>query len=251
VTPEEPAWTTPVLDPSLPVTAQELAPPVVDDRGGSGNVTTYGSVLEPAPSEGGACGYGTTQIYAYAAINVNVQPGDGQGQWNGGHICGQCARVAVATASGERSTVLRILDKCPDDNCGIDLGGEPAAALMGVDAGRYSGVWQFIPCTGLEGVSDGPPSIFVKEGSNEWWALIQVRNPPAALLSIRWERLDASASGELPYAIEAENFYSVPEELRSSDAAVRLILTFDFGIELQTEIAGSDLTLENAVYALE
>ena len=248
---EAATWTTPVLDQGRPVTAQEPVAPQVDESGGRGNVTTYGNVLDPMPSEGGACNYGITSIYGFAAINVNVEPGDGQGQWNGGRICGQCARVTVATDRGELSAVVRIVDKCPDDHCGIDLGGGPAATVMGTAPGRYSGVWQFIPCDGLQGVSDGPPSLFVKEGSNAWWALVQVRNPPAAVLGIRWEAADGSASGEFAYATEAENYYAVPEEVRANDAPILLTVSFDFGIEIQTQVTGSSLTVENALYPLQ
>ena len=54
-------------------------------------------LLIPEYSEGGACNYGSTGIKYYAAINVNQIPGDLKGQWQGGQICGRCARVRVTT----------------------------------------------------------------------------------------------------------------------------------------------------------
>ena len=40
--------------------------------------------------------------------------------------------MRVVTSDGAvRTTAVRIVDKCPDDHCGIDLGGAPAAVIMG------------------------------------------------------------------------------------------------------------------------
>jgi hypothetical protein len=200
--------------------------PSVTDEGGSGNVTTYGSVADPAPSEGGACNYGKTGIYSYAAISVNVSPGDDQGQWNDGRICGQCAEVWAETPSGVKTTVVRIVDKCPDAYCGIDLGGLPAQELMGRQAGRYDGGWKFVPCGGHDNVFDGPTAIYVKEGSNPYWSIIHVRNPPARVVSISWET--DTDSGVLDWATEAENYFSVPEAVRNEAGAVRLTIVYDF-----------------------
>ena len=58
--------------------------PTNEAWGGVGNVTTYST----SPSAGGACQYGTTQVRYFAAISVNLQPGDGKGAWQNGRICG-------------------------------------------------------------------------------------------------------------------------------------------------------------------
>lgn len=222
--------------------------PQISEQGGSGNVTTYGNVINPEPSRGGACNYGETEILNFAAIHVNLNSGDGLGQWNGGRICGQCAEVRVETANGPKMTTVRIVDKCPDAFCGIDLGGAPARATMGTSPGRYDGTWQFIPCPADPAVSDGPPALFVKEGSNPWWAIIQVRNPPAAVVSISWQ--SSSGSGTFTYATEAENFYTVPESVRNTAETVTLTITYDFGIQHTIGIVGQLLTVESAVYKI-
>lgn len=151
--------------------------PVFTDKGGEGDVTTYGSISEPEFSQGGACNYGSTGIRYYAAINVNQFPGDLGGQWQGGQICGACARVRVRTREGEiRSAIVRIMDKCPDDNCGMDLGGAPAGEIMKDQPGRYSGEWEWVSCEGAQGVSDGPPSLFVKAGSGRWCIAVRLNS---------------------------------------------------------------------------
>jgi hypothetical protein len=54
--------------------------PVVDPDGGLGNITMYTTEA----SSGGACNYGATGVMYFAAVNVNVTPGDGRGHWQGG-----------------------------------------------------------------------------------------------------------------------------------------------------------------------
>ena len=60
------------------------ADPVLVENGGKGSVTTYGSITAKETSLGGACNYGQTNIQYYAAIHVNVSPGDDKGPWDGG-----------------------------------------------------------------------------------------------------------------------------------------------------------------------
>ncbi len=235
---------------TMPFDAQTPSDPVVDENGGEGNITTYGSVTDPAPSIGGACNYGTTDIYNFAAVNVNVSAGDGLGQWNDGRICGQCAEVSAETSEGTKTTVVRIVDKCADEYCGMDLGGLPAQTLMGNQPGRYAGSWVFVPCDDAPELSDGPPTLFVKEGSNPWWALVQVRNPPAAVLSIAWGA-ESGDAGHFEYASEADNFFSVAEAVLTAEETVTLTIQFDFGISLTTQITGSSLAVENATYLLD
>lgn len=188
--------------------------PVITDSLSYGDVTTYGGVGNSNPSAGGACNYGVTGITHYAAIQVNQVPGDLRGQWNGGRACGKCFEVRARTPGGWKTTHVRIVDKCPDGFCGIDLGGAPATDLMGIQAGRYSGEWRPVSCEGLPGVSDGPAALHVKEGSNRWWSLVHVRNPPAAVREVRLRRDQVGAAWtNLAWAIEAENFFKVPESI--------------------------------------
>jgi expansin (peptidoglycan-binding protein) len=198
--------------------------PVVSDTGGHGDVTTYGGVNNAKPSSGGACNYGETGITHYAAIQVNLLPGDLRGQWQGGKICGQCVEIKARTADGWKRTVARIVDKCPDGNCGIDLGGAPATELMGAQAGRYSGSWRFVSCVGETGVFDGPAALHVKGGSNAWWSLVQVRNPTAAVLGMRLRPATSLGAWDtLTWATEAENFFKVPTPILSDSTTPRVL----------------------------
>ncbi len=238
----------------MPIGVGHVTPgiPIFTDKGGDGDVTTYGSISEPEFSQGGACNYGSTGIRYYAAINVNQFPGDLEGQWQGGQICGACARVRVRTREGEiRSAIVRIMDKCPDDNCGIDLGGAPAGEIMKNQPGRYSGEWEWVSCEGVQGVSDGEPSLHVKEGSGRWWSLVQVRNGPDAVLEIRARKaIDGEWLG-LHWATEAENFISIPVEILQDSGDWELEVIWMNGLTAFLRIPGEKLAIEEASYVLE
>jgi len=218
--------------------------PQLGDTSGYGDVTTYGGTAGGTPSQGGACNYGATGILNYAAIQVNRLPGDMQGQWRGGRVCGQCVEVRARTPDGWKSTVVRIVDKCPDADCGIDLGGTPAGILMGNKPGRYAGEWTFVSCEGQPDVSDGPPSLFIKEGSNAYWSLIQVRNPAERVLGIRSRRAGAAVWTDLAWATEAENFFRVPDTVLADSSAYDLKVDLPRGTGYVLRCPGSALAAE-------
>jgi len=222
--------------------------PILTDSTSYGDVTTYGGVGNANPSSGGACNYGATGITHYAAIQVNRIPGDLHGQWDGGRMCGQCFEVRARSATGWRSTVVRIVDKCPDGDCGIDLGGAPATELMGIQAGRYSGEWTKVPCAGHAGVSDGPPSLYVKDGSSVWWSLVQVRNPPSAVAGIRLRPARLPEMWDtLAWATEAENFFKVPSRVLQDSVPYELEIAFRSGDPVRTSLAPSRLATPGSV----
>jgi len=222
-----------------------LSEPVVTATGGYGAVTTYGNVTNPEKSVGGACNYGITQISQYAAAHVHLSPGDQSGLWQSGHACGDCYRVRVGGVSGWKTTVVRIVDKCPDAWCGIDLGGAPALALMGEKPGRYSGEWEHIPCADELGTSDGPPVLHIKEGSNAWWSLVQVRNGPSATTSVTYTLLSSQTIGSFSWATEAENFWKIPAEVLASGDSLELVITFRTGEPKTVRTTAAALAMEN------
>lgn len=231
----------------------DASPPSIPkllDTAGFGDVTTYGDVTDPAASAGGACNYGPTDILGFAAIQVDRLPGDAQGQWRGGRICGQCMEVRARTPTGWKATVVRIVDKCPDANCGIDLGGAPAKELMGDKPGRYSGEWTFVSCDGHPGVSDGDPALFVKDGTNAWWSLVQVRNPAERIISMRIRATAATAWTEMEWASEAENFFHVPERVLGDTAQYEVQAFLPHGSPYSLRCRGTALAQAKASFPL-
>lgn len=227
-----------------------LSYPVVTATGGYGAMTTYGNVSDPEFSGGGACNYGATKILNYAAVHVDVSPGDADGLWDGGRHCGDCLRVRVGSETGWRTTIVRVVDACPDEYCGVDLGGNPAKALMGAKPGRYSGEWEWVDCNGAEGVFDGDATLYVKDGSNQWWSIVQVRNGPAAVTSMHWIHMDGSTGGKFKWATEAENFYKVPAEVLSSSEQVKIIFEYRNGESDTLAVIGTELGIEKASFPI-
>jgi aryl-phospho-beta-D-glucosidase BglC (GH1 family) len=228
--------------------ATPVYPEILSD-GGLGNVTMYST----AASDGGACNYGTTDIMSYAAMSVNVLPGDAQGQWQGGKICGQCAEVTALTSQGPKSVIVRITDKCPDAFCGIDLGGSAPGQVMLDGSGRYTGKWRFVSCDGHPEVSDGAPTLEVFNGSNAWWSRVHVRNGRMATVSITWQDAAGGAGGEFPFADDPENTFEVPVDtvLQSGMQSVLITVHYGDGTTATVTLSPGQLATAAASYPLD
>ncbi len=217
------------------------ADPELTENGGKGSVTTYGSITAKETSLGGACNYGQTNIQYYAAIHVNVSPGDEKGPWNGGAACGGCVRVKAKTSDGWKRVTVRITDRCPDADCGVDLGGAPASDIMGIQVGRYYGEWEFVSCEGVEGVWGDSTSIWVKESASEFWSIIHVRNPKDMVKSITIYSVDTRDFYELEMVVGTENFWTVPPEILQTDNRYRIVVKYRSGTDDEWKIKGSEL----------
>ena len=217
------------------------ADPVLTENGGKGSVTTYGSITAKETSLGGACNYGQTNIQYYAAIHVNVSPGDDKGPWQGGAACGGCVRVKAKTPDGWKTVTVRITDRCPDANCGVDLGGAPASDIMGISVGRYYGEWEFVSCEGVEGVWGDSTSLWVKEGASEFWSIVQVRNPKDMVKAIKIYGIDTRDFYELEMVVGTENFWTVPVQVLKTDNRYRVVVSYRTGTDDEWKIKGSEL----------
>ena len=222
------------------------ADPTLVENGGKGSVTTYGSITAKETSLGGACNYGQTNIQYYAAIHVNVSPGDDKGPWNGGMACGGCVHVKAKTPDGWNEVTVRITDRCPDANCGVDLGGAPASDIMGIQVGRYYGEWEFVSCEGVEGVWGDSTSIWVKEGASTYWSIIQVRNPKDAVRKIVFNEVEGDKTYPLEFVVGTENFWTVPKEILQSEKSYSVVVTYRSGTDDEWILKGSDLAVPEA-----
>ncbi len=222
------------------------ADPELTENGGKGSVTTYGSITAKETSLGGACNYGQTNIQYYAAIHVNVSPGDDKGPWDGGMACGGCVHVKAKTPDGWKEVTVRITDRCPDANCGVDLGGAPASDIMGIQVGRYYGEWEFVSCEGVEGVWGDSTSIWVKEGASTYWSIIQVRNPKDAVRKIVFNEVDGDKTYPLEFVVGTENFWTVPKEILQSEKSYSVVVTYRSGTDDEWILKGSDLAVPEA-----
>jgi expansin (peptidoglycan-binding protein) len=227
--------------------AVDASYPVVSADSALGNVTEYST----SPSNGGACLYGNTDVSFFAAVSVNVAPGDGKSHWQEGRICGECAKVTAITSQGPKQVVVRIMDKCPDVNCGIDLGGNAPKTIMLDGFGRYEGAWELISCVGHDEVFDGPTSLYVKDGSNAFWAAVQVRNPPMSVTAMNWQnKTQANDHGTFEYASpQIENYYFVPTQVLQANATFDITVTYRDGSTDRIALSSAQLANAESSYA--
>ena len=121
----------------------------------SGEGTYYGA------TGGGNCSFPATPN----DLNVGAM---NQTDYAGSAVCGACAEV-----TGPRGTLrIRIVDRCPECQPGdIDLSESAFEAIADPIAGRVPITWQYVPC-----LVSGPIVYHFKEGSNQWWTAVQIRN---------------------------------------------------------------------------
>ncbi|MBN1538190.1 MAG: hypothetical protein JW908_15740 [Anaerolineales bacterium] len=116
--------------------------------------------------------------YYYAtgegACMFDASPGDlmvaamNAEEYENASYCG--AYVHVIGPSGE--ITVRIVDLCPECKAGhLDLSQQAFAQIAGLPLGRVDITWQVI-----SPVLAGPIAYHFKDGSNQWWTAVQVRN---------------------------------------------------------------------------
>jgi expansin (peptidoglycan-binding protein) len=83
-------------------------------------------------------------------------------------VCGSYIQV-----TGPKGTVtIRIVDLCPECHAGhLDLSREAFALIADLPQGRVPITWQVV-----SPALTGPIAYHFKEGSNQWWTAVQVRN---------------------------------------------------------------------------
>lgn len=103
-------------------------------------------------------------------------------------VCGSCVRIDGPAGSVD----VRIVDQCPECPQGdIDLSPEAFAQIAAIELGRVPIEWTYIPCP-----VDGPIVYHFKDGSNQWWTAVQIRNHRHAIE--RFEVRDGEAWVEVP-----------------------------------------------------
>ncbi len=110
---------------------------------------------------GGACSFGPSpNDLMVAAMNAD--------EYNHAAVCG--AYVHVIGPKG--AVTVRIVDLCPGCKAGdLDLSEEAFGQIANLPQGRVPITWQVVSPT-----LAGPIAYHFKDGSNEWWTAVQVRN---------------------------------------------------------------------------
>ena len=131
-------------------------------------------------------------------------------QWQGSAWCGACADVSGPLGSLR----LRIVDLCP--GCGhghLDLSPQAFEKIAELPQGRVDINWQFVSCE-----VSGPLTYKYKDGANQWWTAVQVRNHKLPIARVEWSP-DGSAwhpteRQDYNYFLDASGFGSGPVRIR-------------------------------------
>ena len=93
--------------------------------------------------------------------------------------CGAC----VAVDGPDGSTTVRIVDRCPGCPQGnIDLHPDAFAMLADPQLGIVPITWRYVSCPG-----DGNIVYHFKEGSNQWWTAVQIRDHRNAIATFEYK----------------------------------------------------------------
>ena len=132
----------------------------------SGEATYY------AADGSGNCSFDPSpQDLLVAAIN--------DADYQGSLACGACALVD----GPDGTVVVRIVDRCPECSRGdLDLSSEAFSRIAELARGRVPISWRYVACE-----VDGPVRYQFKEGSNQWWTAVQLRNTRYAVQSLEAE----------------------------------------------------------------
>lgn len=134
--------------------------------------------------------------------------------------CGACAHLKGP--SGE--VTIRIVDQCPECKPGdIDLSPEAFAKIAAIELGRVDISWQYVPCA-----VTGPIVYRFKEGSNQWWTAVQLRNHVHAIAKLEY---DAGGGSFVAVNRESYNYFVEPSGMGPGPYTFRV-----------TDVYGSVLT---------
>jgi expansin len=207
--------------------------------GGDDGTTPGGSCEAPVESRGEGTYYSATGA---GNCSFDATPNDlmvgamnavdyGTADW-----CGACVEVD----GPDGSVVVRIVDQCPECPQGdIDLSREAFGMISPLAAGRIAITWREVPCT-----VTGPIAYHFKDGANQWWTAIQIRNHRYPIAKLEAKDAASGTYHEIPrveynYFVEDSGLGPGPYTLRVTDTYGHVIE--DEGVEL-----GDDVTRTGA-----
>lgn len=194
--------------------ASNKALDVTDVSTADGAATYYA-----AYDDGGHCSFGATGLTYLGAMN--------HADYASSAACGACADIS----GPDGSVRVRITNECPKCSPGdIDLSEQAFAKLAPMSRGRIPIRWVYVPCDDIS----GPIVYRFKEGSNSFWAGIQIGNRVRPIASIEVEkdgRFLSLRRAPFNYFIADSGLGPGPYTLRVTDAEGNVIE--DSGIELR------------------
>jgi expansin (peptidoglycan-binding protein) len=150
-------------------------------------------------------------------------------------VCGACAHVVGP--SGD--VTVRIVDQCPECPVGdIDLSPDAFERIAALELGRVPITWQLIPCA-----VEGSVVYHFKDGSNQWWTAVQVRNHRHAVARFEFLGGDGAfhevARESYNYFVEASGMGPGPYTFRVTDVYGHVIEDAGVAHQENADVAGA------------
>ena len=149
-------------------------------------------------------------------------------------LCGAFIRVTGPQGSVD----VRIVDQCPGCLEGdVDLSQEAFAEIAELSAGRVDISWQLLSMP-----LDGPIVYHFKDGSNQWWTAVQIRNHRNPIAKV--EYWNGSNYVEVPrlsynYFVEASGMGPGPYTFRVTDTLGNVLVDSNIPHIEDGDVSGS------------
>ncbi len=149
--------------------------------------------------------------------------------------CGACVEIDGL----EGSVKVHIVDECPECKPGdIDLSEEAFVELAPLVDGRIPITWKVVPCE-----ISGSVKLIYKDGSNEYWTGIQVRNHRNPIEKL--EFWDGSTYVDVPrqvynYFLKSNGMGPGPNTFRITDIYGNSIIEKDIPFIIDQELSGKN-----------
>jgi expansin (peptidoglycan-binding protein) len=143
-----------------------------------------------------------------------------QTDYQGSRVCGECVSV-----TGPKGTILiRIVDLCPECPVGnIDLSPQAFALIGDIPLGHVRITWQRVSCD-----VSGPILYHFKDGSNQWWTAVQIRNHRYPIYSLEYRTPQGAFKQvnrtEYNYFVEPSGMGAGPYTFRVTDIFGQVVL---------------------------
>ncbi len=209
--------------------------------GGSGATTgsggaPAGSCTDPASETGDGTYYaadGSGNCSFDPSPNDLMVAAMNDSDYAGSAVCGEC--VHVSGPSGE--VTVRIVDRCPGCKHGdLDLSPSAFAQIADPKLGRVSISWTPVACD-----VQGPIRYRFKEGSNQWWTAVQVRNHRYAIAKFEYQKAGkwvAVPRESYNYFVEASGMGPGPYSFRVTDDKGHVLTDQNIPLKVAAEVTG-------------
>lgn len=156
-------------------------------------------------------------------------------QWDGSDWCGACADVTGPNGSVR----VRIVDLCPGCKFGhLDLSPQAFEKIAPLASGRVDINWHFVPCD-----VSGPVVYKYKDGANQWWTALQVRNHRMPIKSLKWSpdgtTWHSTERQSYNYFLESSGFGAAPVRVRIESIDGQILEDDLPTVEAELEVQGS------------